>query len=161
MASETQSVTDLTTIRIVLDAGYDLYAAGLPSDDDDREDFEMAYLGCADHVSEASGVRVDVCCARSDSPAANDHRPSKDDRGIWQAIHDCVYRDEGGSWQWRIGAADDVAEKLARDVADDLADLLADRVKGAVREAVAEAMADESDTLTDRVANILCEQIEG
>lgn len=109
------------TIRIGLDARYDLYAASLPNDEDSVADFEAAYRGCAAHVAEKAGVEIEVRRVRGGYDPAILQDDGVDDEttdmGLWQGIHDCLEHD-GDEWQWDEDKADRLADRVRRNLAD-------------------------------------------
>lgn len=105
-------MTAAVTIRIALDAEYDLSIAGY--DRDEATDFTAAYVGAADYIGEKAGVVISVVEVGDgyEGPQTNDVDASSPDYGLWQAIHDCTFRDETGEWQWDQDAADATARDL-------------------------------------------------
>ena len=117
------ATTNDLTIRIALDAEYDLHTAGY--DKAEADDFTAAYRGCLKHIAERSGVDIRLVRVNDSYTGVQSHEAgtgspvNADDHGLWQAIHDCLERTADEGWVWDEDKADAVADALRSDVAGD------------------------------------------
>ena|SRR5690554_2953996 len=101
------------TIRVVLDAAYDLSQAGYSRDE--ASDFTAAYRGCLKHIAERSGLDIRLVTVGDcyTGPDTHEAGSNADDHGLWQSIHDCVKREDGEGWVWYEEDANAVASRLS------------------------------------------------
>lgn len=78
------------TIRITLDARYDLWAGDFANDDEQCEQFEIAYLAAAEAYGEEIGQKIEVTFDRGSTNTGRARAATDEEAEAWQAIHDRV-----------------------------------------------------------------------
>lgn len=77
-----------TDYTIVLDASFDLYAAGDANGEDEQAEFTEAYREAAKRIAEKQGIKITVVPGNYDGPAMQEQTKNGDEGELWQSIHD-------------------------------------------------------------------------
>lgn len=82
-----------TDYTILLDASFDLHAAGVTGgmDCDEREeaiaDFVRKFRQAADRLEAETGIEISIIRGSYDGPKVRDQSENGDEGDVWQAIH--------------------------------------------------------------------------